>query len=310
VVDLNDIALFVHVVRAGSFAAASRRLGMPSNTVSRRVQGLEQQLGVRLLQRSTRQLTLTAAGSTLYQRSADQVEALVEAAREAEEGSQLPSGKIRVAAAADFFRWFQVAWISDFLAEHPKVRLEFVLSDDRVNLIDQGIDVAIRAGVESDSNLVARQIGTGRISLVASPDYLAGRGTPQSIAELSTHDCIVTPSASGQAVWKLTGPRGVEEIEVSGCFHANSMHVLLEAALTGLGISLLPTIATLPYLREGQLVEVLPEYSTGIVGIYLLYPSRRQLPRAVSAFIEFITTKMVDGGLVHPMPTLSGQPVT
>jgi LysR family transcriptional regulator AphB len=299
-VDLNDIALFVHVVRAGSFAAAARRLGMPSNTVSRRIQGLEQHLGVRLLQRSTRQLTLTAAGTTLFERSAGQVEALVEAATAASEGSAQATGKVRVAAAADFFRWFQVAWLSDFLAEHPRVRLEFVLSDAHADLIEEGIDVAIRANVDNDSTLVARLVGSGRATLVASPDYLAERGMPQTVAALSAHDCVVTPKASGQATWTLTGPGGVEAVEVSGRFHANAMQALLDATLAGMGIGLFPTVVTAPLLRDGLLVEVLPAYGTDTIGIYLAYPSRRQLPRAVSAFVEFMTARMRDAGLVSP----------
>ena len=300
--DLNDIALFVHVVRAGSFAAAARRLGIPSNTVSRRIQGLEQQLGVRLLQRTTRRLTLTASGESLYARSADQIGALVDAAREVGEASQQPSGKVRVAAPADFFRWFQVAWVADFLAEHPKVRLEFFLSDDEVNLMDRGIDVAFREGPISDSTLVAKLIGMLHFSLVASPGYVNEHGMPQTLAELRTHDCTVMPTAPGRASWTLSGPHGEENVDVSGRFHANTMQVVLEAALTGLGIALLPTSLTSPYVRSGELAQVLPQYGTDILGFYVVYPSRRQLPRAVSALIDFTIIRMRDGGLVDPIP--------
>lgn len=300
-VDLNDIALFVHVVRAGSFAAAARRLGMPSNTVSRRIQSFEQHLGVRLFQRSTRRLTLTSAGTTLYESSAEQVEALVEAARQVGEGSQLASGNVRVAAPADFFRWFPVAWMADFLADHPKVRLEFLLTDEKADLIEQGIDVAIRGGLEADPMHVARQIGTVRNALVASPGYLALRGTPVSIASLAQHDCIVASKTAGQTVWKLTGPRGDEEVVVTGRFQANMLHPLLDAALTGVGIGLLPTTATAPYVEEGQLVEVLPDYGTNVAGIYMVYSSRRQQPRAVTEFIDFTMAKIADEGFVHPL---------
>ena len=204
--DLNDIALFVQVVRAGSFAAAARRLGIPANTASRRIQQLEQQLGLRLMQRSTRRLTLTDAGATFYARCADQVEALAEAAQELGEGSQIPSGKVRVAAPADFFNWFLMNWIAEFLAAHPRVRLEFVLSDARADLIGEGIDVAIRGGKVLEPTLVARRVGTSRSTLVASPAYLAERGTPESVEALSGHDCIAVPRASGRTVWRLDGP--------------------------------------------------------------------------------------------------------
>lgn len=299
--DLNDIALFVQVVRAGSFAAAARRLGMPSNTVSRRIQGLEQQIGVRLLQRTTRRLTLTAAGETLYKRSTEQIGALMDAAREVGEASQEPSGKVRVSAPADFFRWFQVAWMADFLAQHPKIRLEFYLSDDEVNLIDKGIDVAIRAGSVNDTTLVSRLIGIVRFSLIASPAYLNERGIPQTLAELSSHECILMPTASGRAVWSLTGPLGEENVDVSGRFQANTMHVVLEAALSGLGIALLPTSVTSPFVQTGEAAEVLPAYSTDIFGFYVVYPSRLQLPRAVSVLIDFTMARMRDAGLVAPI---------
>lgn len=299
--DLNDVALFVQVVRAGSFAAAGRRLGMPPNTVSRRVQELEAQIGVRLLQRTTRQLTLTAAGTTLFQGSADQIDALEAVTQETAEGGQNPVGKVRVAAPADFFRWFDVAWMGAFLVEHPRIRLEFVLGDEKVNLVEQGIDVAIRAGINRDSTLVARQVGTSRATLVASPDYATSHGLPDSLEALTRHDCIAAPTPSGEIAWRLIGPGGAKQLAVAGRFHANSLRVQLDAALAGLGIALLPTLVTVEHVRAAQLIEVLPNYSTESVGIYLAYPSRRQLPKAVTAFIDFTMLKMMKAGFVHPM---------
>jgi len=261
--DLNDIALFVQVVHAGSFAAAARRLGIPANTASRRIQQLEQQLGLRLMQRSTRRLTLTDAGATFYARCADQVEALAEAAQELGEGSQIPSGKVRVAAPADFFNWFLMNWIAEFLAAHPKVRLEFVLSDARADLIGEGIDVAIRGGKVLEPTLVARRVGTNRSTLVASPACLAERGTPESVEALSGHDCIAVPPASGRTVWRLDGPDGSVETEVAGRFYANTAQALLNAVLAGLGIALLPDVMTSPHVRAGELTEVLPGHGLG-----------------------------------------------
>ena len=297
-VDLNDVALFVQVVRAGSFAEAARRAGMPSNTASRRIQQLEEQLGVRLLHRSTRRLTLTDAGEGLYARCADEVEALSAAAVELSEGSQMPSGKVRVAAAADFFNWFQMAWVTEFLETYPKVRLEFVLSDARADLVAEGIDVALRAGKVSEPSLVARRIGSNRAFMVASPSYLAARGSPRSVDDLTSHDCLAAPPAAGRTVWRLDGPDGPVEVQVNGRFYANAALVLLKASLAGLGIVLLPEMMTAPHLRSGQLVEVLPDYCVKGLDIYLVYLSRRQLPRAVSAFIEFAKTKLVSAGLV------------
>ena len=299
--DLNDVALFVQVVRAGSFAAAARRLGMPANSASRRIQQLEQQLGLRLMQRSTRKLTLTDAGATFYARCADQVESLAEAAQELSEGSQVPSGKVRAAAPADFFSFFRMELIAEFLAAHPKVRLEFVLSDQRADLIEQGIDVAIRAGKVLEPTLVARRIGGGRVTLLASPAYLAARGVPESVEALANHDCVTLPSASGRIVWRLDGPDGASETEVSGRLSANTAHAMLEAVLAGLGIGLLPAVVTSPDVRTGRLIEVLPEHGVEGIDVYLVYLSRRQLPRAVSVFIEFMVANMVGEGLVGPV---------
>ena len=283
--DLNDVALFVQVVRAGSFAAAARRLGMPANSASRRIQQLEQQLGLRLMQRSTRKLTLTDAGATFYARCADQVEALAEAAQELGQGSHVPSGRVRVAAPADFFNVFRMELIAEFLAAHPKVRLDFVLSDERADLIEQGIDVAIRSGKVLEPTLVARRIGTGRVTL---------------------------PQPSGRTVWRLDGPDGAIEAQVAGRFSANTAQALLKAVLAGLGIALLPAVMTSPHVRAGELTEVLPDHGVEGREAYLVYLSRRQLPRAVSAFIEFTMAKMVGEGLVTPVSghRASGQAVS
>jgi LysR family transcriptional regulator AphB len=299
-VDLNDVALFVQVVKAGSFAEAARRAGMPSNTASRRIQQLEEQLGLRLLHRSTRRLSLTDAGGAFYARCAEQIDAVSEAAVELAEGSQVPSGKVRVAASADFFYLFQMAWVTEFLAAHPKVRLEFVLSDARADLVSEGIDMAFRAGKVTEPTLVARRIGSGRVCMVASPAYLASRGTPTSLDDLAAHDAVATPPVSGRTVWRLDGPKGSSEVQVNGRFYANTAHVLLQASVAGLGIALLPEVLTASYLRDGYLVEVLPEHCVKGLDLYLVYLSRRQLPRAVSVFIEFAMTKMVATGLFGP----------
>ena len=296
--DLNDVALFVQVIRAGSFAEAARRLGVPPNTASRRIQELERNLGIRLMQRSTRKLSLTDAGRTLYERCAEQVESLAQASRELADGNQLTIGTLRVAAPADFFNWFLMDWIAEFLAAHPQVRIEFLLSDARADLIGEGIDLAFRAGKILEPNLVARQIGTSGATLVASPAYLAARGMPATLADLGEHDCITFPNPSGRAAWTLDGPDGAVEVKVTGRFSANTAQVLLNATLANLGIALLPTIMAAPHLHTGRLKEVLPEYALHGQGIHFVYLSRKQLPRAVSAFIDFTMAKMQDQGLL------------
>ncbi|MCX4163003.1 MULTISPECIES: LysR family transcriptional regulator [Paraburkholderia] len=305
-VDLNDIALFVQVVRAGSFAEAARRVGIPANTASRRVQELERDLGIRLLQRSTRRLTLTDAGQTFFTQCVDQIEALTQSALDLAEGSEVPRGKVRVAAVADFLNWFPVAFVAEFLATYPKVQLEFVLSDMRADLLGEGIDIAFRAGKEIEPHVVARQIGWGHYTLVASPAYIDARGIPDSPAALSKHDCITWPTGpSGFVTWQLEGPEGEVEISVTGRFHANNAQAHINAALAGLGIALVPTAMAIAQIDSGRLQRVLPEFDLR-VGFYAVYLSRRQLPRAVSTFIDFVIKKMLDQGMIPPLP-VAGQ---
>ncbi|MGY2488451.1 LysR family transcriptional regulator [Cupriavidus sp. CP313] len=305
-VDLNDVALFVNVVTAGSFAKAARRMGLPANSASRRMQELERDLGVRLLHRSTRRLTLTDAGERLYSQCAAQIEALTQCTNEIAEGTAVPSGRIRVAVPADFFHFLPVDMMSEFLLEYPMVRLEFVMSDARADLLGEGIDVAFRIGRTMEPSLIARQLGWSCVGLVASPAYLDARGTPESPDELSNHDCIAVPTnPAGYTSWHLDGAQGEEvDVAVRGRFHANSTQAQLSASLSGLGIALLPRAMTAAAIKSGQLREVLPEYGLQGVGVYLLYLNRRHLPRAVSAFIEFTAAKMLAAGLIEPLASL------
>ena len=299
--DLNDVAIFVQVVRCGSFAEAARRLGVPPNTLSRRVQQLEAQLGTRLMQRSTRHLTLTSAGQVFLERCSGAVEGLMDAGEELQAVNQEPSGLVRVAAPADFFDFFAMEWLTEFLAAHPKVRVDFVLSDGRADLIADRIDVALRGGILEDSSLFARKVlDAGNDGLVASPAYVARQGVPDTLQDLADHDCLVFGHPSGKATWRVTGPDGAQaEVQVSGRFSGNTAQALRKAALAGLGIALLPSTLTQRDLRAGLLVPVLPEYRRQGHGVHMVYPSRRYLPLAVSAFMELVISKM---GAMQELP--------
>jgi DNA-binding transcriptional LysR family regulator len=301
--DLNDVAIFVQVVRCGSFAEASRRLGVPPNTLSRRVQQLEAQLGTRLMQRSTRNLTLTSAGQVFLERCSGAVEGLMDAGEELLAVNQEPSGLVRVAAPADFLDFFAMEWLTEFLVAHPKVRVDFVLSDGRADLIADRIDVAFRGGILEDSGLFARKVlDAGNDGLVASPAYIARRGVPATLQDLAHHDCLVFGHPSGKATWRVTGPDNAPaEVQVSGRFSGNTAQGLRKAALAGLGIALLPSTLTQRDLREGLLVPVLPQYHQRGHGVHMVYPSRRYLPLAVSAFIDLVISKM---GAMQELPPL------
>lgn len=292
--DLNDMAMFVQVVRHGSFAEAGRRLGLPPNTLSRRIQQLEAQLGTRLMQRSTRKLTLTSAGQAFHERCAGAVDGLVEAGQALMTGSQQPSGLVRVAAPADFLDFFPMEWVAEFLARHPLVRLDFVLSDAKADLIAEQIDVAFRGGSLPDSGYVGRQLlGARSDGMVASPAYIAARGAPATLQDLADHDCVTTAHPSGRSTWRLAGPDGVEEeVQVAGRFSGNTAQALRRATVAGLGIALLPPAMATLDLQAGRLLRVLPQYQRTGQGLSVLYPSRRQLPLAVSAFIGLVTEKL------------------
>lgn len=292
-IDLNDIALFVHVVQHGSFSETGRRLGLPANTVSRRIQELEGQLDTRLMQRSTRRLTLTDAGRAFHDRCAASVDGLQQASRDLVAGGDVPSGLVRVAAPADFFDFYQVEWIGEFLAAHRSVQLDFVLADAAADLIAERIDVAFRANLPDETNYIARRLIVGLpTGLFASPRYLAARGTPSAPKDLSHHDCLTQSYAGAHIVWRLQGPDGRErEIAVRGRFRANTMQALRRAALAGLGIALLPGNVAAD-IATGRLVPVLPQFTRPSAGMNVVYPSRLQVPLAVSAFVDSVAEKM------------------
>jgi len=294
--DLNELALFVEVVRAGSFAEAGRRLAMPPNSVSRNIQQLELRLGSRLLQRSTRKLSLTAAGQSLFDRCAGAVSTLWEAGQELAVGNPVPVGLVRVAAPAGFFDSFSMDWVAQFMAAYPQVRLEFVLSDARADLIGESIDVALRGGPLEESAMVARKLLPIHFSLVASPAYLAARGAPASLRELTRHDCLTFSNRTGPAAWRLDGPEGVSEVRVTGRFSASTAGAVLQAAQAGLGIAFLPSTLSAAELEAGRLVEVLPAYRRESSGLYAVLPSHRQIPRAVSVFVDFVAGKLQPAG--------------
>lgn len=235
--DLNDVALFVQVVRNGSFAQAARQLGMPSNTLSRRVQQLEAQLGARLLQRSTRKLTLTHAGQVFHDQCCGAVDGLFGAGQQLMTANQEPSGVVRIAAMADFFDFFPMQWVADFLQAHPRVQLDFVLSDARADLIADRIDIAFRGGILQDSGYVGRQlIAAGNEGLVASPQYLEKRGVPMRLEDLVNHDAVSFGHPSGITTWRLSGLDGVEQdVQITSRFNGNTAQALAAGDAGGVG---------------------------------------------------------------------------
>jgi len=294
-VDLNDIVVFARVVEAGSFTAAARLLAMPKTTVSRRIAALEREVGVRLLQRTTRSLNLTDAGRLYYEQSSLGLRTIEEANLRLAQARAEPSGTIRISAPVGFGGHFLIRAVVDFLALYSKTNVELRLTDDRLNLVEDGIDLAFRTGILQDSTLIARKLGSTHRLLCASPDYLARQGMPESPADLTHHQCVIAgPSASG-AHWLLEGPRGQETVVVAGRFAANEMQAVVAAALAGFGVAQLPQAIAEGLIDDGRLQRVLGDYTTPAGGLHVLYPSSRHLSPLVKAFIELASERISNG---------------
>jgi DNA-binding transcriptional LysR family regulator len=296
-IDLNDIVMFARVVEAGSFTAAARLLGMPKTTVSRRVATLEREVGVRLLQRTTRSLNLTDAGRLYYEQSSLALRTIEEANLQLAEARTEPSGTIRISSPVGFGGHFLTAMVFDFLTAHPKTRVELRLTDDRLNLVEHGIDLAFRTGILADSTLIARKLGATYRILCASPAYLARRGVPAVPADLARHHCVIAGPSTANAHWVLDGPKGQETVTVSGRFAANEMQAVIAAAMADYGIAQMPHgVAEVP-IKDGRLCRVLDGYTTPAGGLYVVYPSSRHLSPLVKAFIELAANRISDAGI-------------
>ncbi|RUV77216.1 MAG: LysR family transcriptional regulator [Mesorhizobium sp.] len=290
--DLNDIVVFARVVEAGSFTAAARLLAMPKTTVSRRVAALEREVGVRLLQRTTRSLNVTDAGRLYYEQSSQALRTIEEANLRLAEARAEPSGTIRISAPVGFGGHFLTAAVVDFLAMYPKTKVELCLTDDKLNLVEDGIDLAFRTGVLQDSTLIARKLGSTHRLLCASPDYLARHGVPERLTDLAHHQCVIAgPSTSGTH-WVLDGPHGQETVTVAGRFAANEMQAVVAATLAGFGIAQLPHSIAEPLINGQRLSRVLRDYTTPVGGLHVLYPSSRHLSPLVKAFIELASDRI------------------
>ncbi|MCB1487135.1 MAG: LysR family transcriptional regulator [Bauldia sp.] len=288
--DLNDIPVFLKVAETGSFTAAAEALGLRKATVSRRVARLELAMGVRLIQRTTRSLSLTDAGRQYYRECSEAFAAIRTANRRTAEAREEPRGTIRLSAPAD--SGFLSEAISEFLIRYPKVSMEIILTDQYVNVVEEGIDIAIRAGSLTDSSLVARKLGTSRRAFVASPAYLEARRTPETPDDLAEHDCIIFGGAVEGAGWTVDGPDGPRFVAVRARVAVNTMRFALRAAVAGLGIALIPSPIAAADVRAGRLATVLDPYQPPHGGLYILYPSTRHMPAAVRVFGDFLFERM------------------
>ncbi len=286
--DLNALAIFVSVVEAGSFTGGAAALGLPKGSVSRKISGLEAALGVRLINRTTRKLSLTDVGRAYYEQCRKGLGELEAAHRLIDETQSVPTGVLRISAPADTGTGGLTGWIETYLRRYDQAKIELVLSDRYVDLIAERIDLAFRAGRLKDSSFVARRLMTNRRVLCASPGYLKRNGVPTSLDDLSTHDGIVHGDSVAGAVWRLHGPEGEVSIPVNGRVAGHNMRVVISAALAGLGVALIPDAVAHSDIKAKRLVRVLDQYAGPELGLYAVYPSSRQLSANVRAFLDIV----------------------
>lgn len=286
--DPNDLLLFARVVEDGSFSRAAERLGMPKSTLSRRLATLESQLGERLLLRTTRKLTVTDFGNSVLLH-AQQVTSEVEAALALAQHRQLePSGRLRVSMPADFANEVLGSMLAEFIVKYPAISLELDLSPRRVDLIGENFDVAVRMGdLPDDASLAARRLAVFSAGLYASPDYLARRGVPPEPEALMEHDALCLLARNGEpAPWLLKREGMHWEGRPASRASANSPELLIRLARSGAGITMLSDHFAEPYVRSGELAQVLADWSLPAVSAWAVFPGRRLMPTRTRVFLD------------------------
>lgn len=284
---ITDLEIFARVARTGNMSAAGREMSLSPAVVSKRVSLLEDRLGARLFQRTTRQLTLTETGDGYFKRVVDILSLIDEAEDFVSRRNTKPRGQLKVTAPTAFSRLHIAPYLSQFLESYPEIELDFHLTDNFSDIIGDGFDLAIRIGELQDSSLVAKKLADDQRVICASPDYLEKNGEPKSVADLEFHNCL---SAGAQSHWRLNGPDGTHNLKLKGNIRSNSSEFTRQAMLGGIGIGLRPTWDVGPDIASGDLKVIMPDYrGSDNIAIYAVYPCRDFMPAKVSAFIEFLS---------------------
>jgi DNA-binding transcriptional LysR family regulator len=291
-----EMQTFNAVVDAGSFVKAADALDLSKAAVSRYVVDIETRLGVRLLHRTTRKLSLTEEGQVFYARSKELLAELQEAEDEVTARVDAASGLLRVNAPFTFGILHLAPLWGEFKAQHPKVTLDITLADRLVDLVEEGYDMAIRIATLENSSLVSKRLATTRMALCASPQYLATHGTPQHPSELADHAVISYSYWATRDEWKFTGPQGPVSVKTRPCIHTNSGDTCRAAALAHQGVILQPTFLVGKDLADGSLVELMPDYRSLELGIYAVYPTRKHVSAKVRALIDFLAVHFAGRG--------------
>ena len=288
---LDSMSTFVRVAELGSFSEVARQMGVARSVVTRQIAALEARLGSKLIARSTRSQTLTAAGAA-YLEKCREILNLVEAADSVvEEEHQAPRGPLRVSVPLSFGLRHLAPLIADFTVAWPEVNVELDFTDRRVKLIEEGFDLAVRIAAHLDPLDVARRIGSSRLTVLASPDYLTRHGEPGHPAELAGHQCLVY-IPSQQAGWNFLIDGKRQQVPVRGRLRANNGDAILDATIRGLGISCQPTFIAGPAIRAGLVREILTAYPTPELGIHAVLPGNRYVPHRVRVLVDYLAERI------------------
>lgn len=284
--------VFSQVVESGSFSKAADQLGLSATATSRHVAELEAHLQTRLLNRTTRRVSLTETGRAFYERCVQVLADLEEAEQEASRAAVVPRGTIKLTTSVNFGVRHLAPAIADFLAAHGEVRFDVSLSDRIVDLVEEGFDLAIRIGSAGSEQLVARKLGETRAVLCASPEYLARHGTPHAPEDLARHNCFTYEYVEPKNLWRFRDAAGAERaVRIRGALHSNNGDLLAEVAALGGGIVFEPAFIVGADLRAGRLVPLLREYLSEPAPVYAVYPSRKHLSAKVRLFVDFLVER-------------------
>lgn len=299
--DLNALASFVAVVKANSFTGAAEQCGISKALVSRHIQELENSLGVRLLNRSTRKLGLTLAGERFYERCSRIIAQADDAVRDVEELSRGAHGLIRISTAITFGRMHLLPAINEFLARNPSIQIEVTLSERFADLISGNADLVVRLADEPRlSNLVARRLAPVRWVVVAAPAYVAAHGQPHVPRDLLRHNCLVYPGSKASE-WRFKDREGEAVVNVAGNLRSNVADGLLDAVLAGVGVAALPSFAVSPYVATGQLAELLGDYELPERTLYAVFLPDRRLPERIRALVQFLADRFAEPYWERPL---------
>jgi DNA-binding transcriptional LysR family regulator len=293
----SAMTVFAQVVESGSFARAAERLGLSTSACSRHVSDLEAHLGSRLLNRTTRRLSLTESGQAFHERTLQLLSDLEEAEQLAAQSTSVPRGTIRLTCSLNFGVRHLAPAMAEFLSRHAQVKFDVSVADRIVDLVEDGYDLAVRIGQVGSTNLVARRLGEMRAVLCASPAYLARHGVPQAPADLARHNCFTYANVAQPGVWRFVDAEGREQsVNIAGNVHANNGDMLCAMAVDGAGIVNEPDFIVGPDVRAGRLVRLLPGWQGLRADIWAVYPSRRHLSAKVRAFVDFLAEYFAGAG--------------